>query len=472
MPTLPVYTSNQNINTAPAGVERNIAAQPFKDIQNVVGTLQDVTQKLSDAHDVMQETKAKTGVETALAQQEKLAENDPNPDNAEAHLKAVQDIVKNSPKIDNQEVAGKVGLELQQSAFLSGIKIQDLFKKKQMFANDVALDQLATTAAQNKANAVSPSQGQQDEDNFKATIQKNVNTGLISPQRGLDLVKQFNVGVVKTKIAQNPSENPDDYKGLTDGLDIKESSEVQKMIAAHIKENVQANVIHTFNNRVSVLKGIATKQINWQSQDQINKLSKGDAKLGTALQTIFDAKSQGQDYEPTSADNQKYSESVSNLFKSKTKEEISGYLVSALSDKGMTEDKMAILVNAAEKRAENLPINEQREIDSKQIQIDGGMDATQRWNKEHGGNDPQVLDDYIKGVNSGKQPQESYKQAIETKQIKMNPERTKYEVGQVLFNKKNGMSAEVIGFDDNGAPLVRVKHGKPKPDKPTDKQPK
>src|SRR5579863_9309657 len=176
MAQFPVYNASQNINTnvnANVGVERHQAAEGLKPLENLESTLTNITQKLSDAHDVMQETKAKTTAEMAFAAQEQAAQNDPNPDNAEMHIKEVNKIAQESVKgIDNQALAQEVNAHVQQTAFLSNIKIQDMFKKKQMFANDVRLDQLATTTSQTVSDAVSTAQAQQDTDNFMSTIQK------------------------------------------------------------------------------------------------------------------------------------------------------------------------------------------------------------------------------------------------------------------------------------------------------------
>jgi len=89
VPTLPQYDSGNNINTT-LGPTRDQSSQPFKDNAQVLGTLQDITQKLSDAHDAMQETRKKTATETSLLTLEQQAQNDPNPDNAETYIKQAQ----------------------------------------------------------------------------------------------------------------------------------------------------------------------------------------------------------------------------------------------------------------------------------------------------------------------------------------------------------------------------------------------
>ena len=429
MPTFPVYNSESNINTNIQPPERHQAGEVFKDIQNVNKTIIDLTQQWSDRNDVMQETKAKTQAEIAFAQQEQAAMNDPDPNNVATHVKALSDITKNVTKgIDNQEVAGQVGLDIQQSAFLSGIKIQDIFKKKQIFANDQNLDQLSTTAAHNVANAVSPAAGQQDEDNFMATINSNVSRGLITPERANSLVKNYKVGVVKNKISNSSSLNEDDYKGIYEGLDLKESNEAQKMVQGHIKQLNEAKISNTFNNRVNILGGVANGQFDWKSADKINDIAKHDPALGSALQMVQDAQiNNKEEYEPSSKEGQKYADSVNKLMTSMTVEQVSEYLPSAIEQisklpAGEMQDRLAVLVNAAQDRAKSLPVKDEQEIPPEIIKQEGGVQAVLRWNKAHGDNDPQTVNEYLKAVHNGSSPAEAYNLAIKTKIVKDHPE--------------------------------------------------
>jgi len=98
MPKFPVVDSTANINPNIQAPQRNIAAQPFEALQQVDKTIMGLTQKWSDRNDVIQETKAKTNAEMAFAQQEQAAINDPNPDNAEMHIKAINDVVGQASK--------------------------------------------------------------------------------------------------------------------------------------------------------------------------------------------------------------------------------------------------------------------------------------------------------------------------------------------------------------------------------------
>ena len=421
MPSLPQYDSQQNINITSATV-RNQVDQPFKDQQQMLDTLSNVTQKLSNANDVMQETKAKVTVETALAQQEKAAQSDPNPENVETHLKAIESITKDASKgIDNQEVAGRVNLELQQAGFLSGIKVQDLFIKKHMLANDLSLDALATTASQNKANAVSPAAGQQVEDNFMQTISKNVNTGLITPQRGMDLVKNYKIGVVKTKITQNSSTNPDDYKGLSDGLDLKESDIVDKMVKARIKENQETVIKQTLGNRVDTIKKVASGELTWRDADKIQQVAKYDPKLAESLQATFENKIKENKIAKDKKETDKhYSDLINSVFNSESKEDLQNEVLKLLhesSDKENTSN----LVDAISKRADTLPTKKTSD-DAKQSPMQQSVDSSVQSIQELSKDDPQkssaLFSSFFKNLAGGGQPDVAKNDAIKTYNLK------------------------------------------------------
>ena len=431
MANFPVYDSSSNINPNIQAPEKKNSGQGWEDLQNLNKTVMGLTQQWSDRNDVMQETKAKTNAEIAFSQQEQAAHNDPNPDNAEMHLKAINDVVGTATKgIDNKEVAGQVGIDLEHAAFLTQMKIQDTFRNKQIFANDQRLDQLATTTASNVANPISAAAAQEDEDKFMSTVQANASRGLISPERANALVKQYKVGVVKNRISQSTSTNPSDYKDVDAGasLDLQEIAQKDKMVEAHIKEVKESNIASTFDNRLKVLGGVASKQLDWKSADKINQMAAQDPALGSALQMVFDAQvNNKEDYEPSSKEGQKYADSVNKLMTGMTKEQVSEYLPTAIEQisklpAGEMQNRLAVLVNASEDRAKSLPIKDEQDIPPEVMKQEGGLQAVLRWNKEHGENDPQTLNDYLKNIHGGDAPSDAYNKAVKNKIVKDHPE--------------------------------------------------
>lgn len=438
MPTFPTYDANQNIQVRQVAPERHLASQPFQDLKQVENTVADIGQKLSYANDVMQETKAKTNVENALVQQELAAQNDPNPDNAELHIKAINDITKDATKgISNQELAGRVGLEINHSAFLSQIKVQDLFKKKQMIANDLKLDQLATTTAFNKSNAVSEAAGQQDEDNFMTTIKNNVNSGLITPERGLGLIKQYKLGVVKNDILKDPATNLADssvYKAINEGkykdLDLVETEKAVNMVKAKIKENKEIQINQLTNDRVGVIKSVATGELSWKNPDFIDKVMLKDPTLGESLQNIVKADANGIQYHSHNQQDRTFGELVTRIFNTKTKEELSDYIPSLLQEnanRNISKDRLSLLINAAEQRAQSLSTNKesgnekpsdhqnaiQNAIKSIKDFFSGKKDSTEKSGT--------VTHDLFKNMSTGASPQDAHKEAMKSFNVREYP---------------------------------------------------
>lgn len=231
--------------------------------------------------------------------------------------------------------------------------------------------------------------------------------------------------------------------------------------AVTIKKNLEHNaLIAKTQNRFDMINGVATGKINWDNSfDTIKKVSVVDSDLAEAMQKVVS--SDGK-YTPESQSNDEYQKMVSGIFSSSNNEEVSKFLIDAMNSAGngkISRDRLAILVNAAQNRAKALP---QTHLDGKpipptQIAIDGGVQAIVRWNEQHANKDPEVLDNYMGAIQSGKTPVEAYNLATDTYKTKINPAKTQYQIGQIINNPKTGLSAEVIGYNDKGSPLVRVK---------------
>ncbi len=430
MPQFPTYESQGQVN-----VPREIAApddgraSALKATSNLVDTVQKIGQRLSDANDVMQETKKKTTIEIGLAQQEQEAANDPNPDNVEMHLKALQDIVKNSPKIDNQEVAGRVDMEAEQSAFLSGIKIQGIFQDKKMIQNGQNVIALADVTAKNIAQAVTPTQAMQDKVNYLDTLHRQEITGLLKPEDAKAAIKELEVGTIKYKIQGNNSTDSGDYKGLTEGLDIKDSNEVQKMIDAHIKQLDVANISNTLNNRIQTIKGIANGKFSWKDADKISKIATKDSDLGEALQSVFNAESNKEPYQPENED-QNFADLANRIYSQGTKQDISDFTVSVLKahgNKEISRDRLAILINATEQRAEGLATNKQSgdgKEDQKQNLIQNVMKSIKDFfsgYKDGSQKSSSVITNTFRNMASGQEPQQAQAQAMHSFNVKEYP---------------------------------------------------
>jgi len=467
MPKFPTYdsTSNINIQTPP---ERHQAAAPFEDIQNMTNTITKLTQDWSDRNDVMQETKAKNSAEMSLYQQEIAAQNDPNPENAEMHIKAVNKISEDATKgISNQGVAQQTSLDIQHSAFLTSIKIQDMFKGKQILATKESEKQANVVAAQNIANPVSQAAALEDYDKRMSSIRTLRSRGIYgTDEEALAAEKELRMEIIKARVDGNKSTNPDDYKNISEmprkedsaGLDIKDSSELRKMVDSHIADNVKSNIENTYQNRVSVLSDIFNKDKGWKSNQQIKELSKGDSVLENSLIAVRDKRLSDPrgEYEPSSDENIEYSQAAQKALLSKNKDEAGKYLLDAIKEKGMTEERLSILINAVADRAKKLPTTGVNDIDPTQATIDAGTKSVAMTTK----NDPTAMGDYLNAIHQGSSAAEAYKTATDAYKVKRNSSMVQHKIGDVITDNKTGNSGQVVKFDDDGVAILKVKKEK------------
>lgn len=179
-------------------------------------------------------------------------------------------------------------------------------------------------------------------------------------------------------------------------------------------------------NRFDYIDQIASGKLTWDnSGEAIKKVSQSDQELAEAMQKVVTT----PDYSAQEGNNDAYQAMVKGIFNSGSQEEVSKFLVDALNAKSngeISRDRLAILVSAAQQRAQNLPPTTHNVDGSPQnpaqIAIDAGLKAATGWNDVHGGNDPEVFDNYLMSIKNGKQPKEAYDIAIKTSILKAHPE--------------------------------------------------
>ncbi len=460
MPTLPVYNAKQNVDANISAPLRNEATQPFQDQQKVVGALENVTQQWSNLNDEMQFTKAKTNAQLAIAQQEQLAHQDPNPDNAQAHIDAIKSVAtKSIDGIDNQRVAQKAALEINGDAAVSSIKINSIFLNKKLLSNDLTLENYASVSAQNKSNAITQSQSEQVDNDFTQTINRNYTIGAISEGRAKSLIDNYRMGVVKNDLAKEGALHLDQSQveaelnkgqsGRYKDLSTDQNTEAKRMVRLQIRDNVEMGVGAKLDNRVDVIKKISSGELTWQNADAITKIAMNDPKLGEAMQAVLDRNLKGKEYKPQEAQNKDFAKLIDNIFSSKTKEEVSNYLVDTLysgANQNMSKDKLSILVNAAEKKGAGLPTmkgSTNGSTDPAQQQIDNSVKHIQNFVKENPKSE-NVFVDFFKNLFGGSHPAQAKDDAIKTYNLQKYPWMGTVPSGGKIMVDKNGNKAKVF----------------------------
>lgn len=188
-------------------------------------------------------------------------------------------------------------------------------------------------------------------------------------------------------------------------------------------------------NRLDMTMKVANGQLTFDNSGQIVRtVMQNDPQLAEAMTKSIDS---GGIYQPTDNNNEAFQKNALDIFNAGTPEEIGKFVIKALNDNGegkIGRDRLAIIVNAAQQRAKNfLPDGTRTPT---QISIDGGMDAINRWNVEHGNNDPETQLNYMKSIQANKTPKEAYDAAIRTTILKQHPETSANEdVPNIVVSK-------------------------------------
>lgn len=222
MPTFPVYNSSKNIQPMLAEPVRDEAAQPFQDQQKVLGAVQDVTQKWSDAHDVMQFTEAKAKHEIAVADIEARANADPDFKNSKKYIDELNTAKQNSLMgIDNKGVANKAAMEFDLSNQISGIKINSDFNQKQIKFNKVMASTSLDALLKKKLAAPTPAAANQFQKEIDELLQANIKSGTLSYAEADKMLKDSQKTTVQYEIYNDPSTQEKDSALLKELRDPK-----------------------------------------------------------------------------------------------------------------------------------------------------------------------------------------------------------------------------------------------------------
>lgn len=120
-----------------------------------------------------------------------------------------------------------------------------------------------------------------------------------------------------------------------------------KAEAEHIRKEER------IKTRFDLIAKTLSGEINWTNSDElIRQVARTDIRLAEGIKKTLGVE---DDFEPEEKKNEKFLELAENMFSSSDPEEVSDFLVSALSDtKDISRDRLAILMYAARARSEEL----------------------------------------------------------------------------------------------------------------------
>lgn len=277
MPQLPIYHTQTNIQSTPsaplrsADPLRNEAAQMGADQQTIAKTLGVVSQKMSDANDVMQYTEAKAKHGIAVADIESRAAADPNFRNSETYTKELSAARKTAiDGIANQQVASKAGVEFDYDTQIANIKINAGFKQKQIAYNKVMVKTSLDTLMQNKLAASTPAEAQQYDLKIKDLLTENLQTGTIDYAEADKLLQGSQKTSVQYEIYNDPSTSEKDSTILNQ---LKDPKGKYAFLDPDTRlDLVQESQRRIFQNNQTFKREVETSQVQ-RNTDFIDKLA-------------------------------------------------------------------------------------------------------------------------------------------------------------------------------------------------------
>jgi hypothetical protein len=285
MPIFPTYNATQNIKANVAAPARDEAAIPFENQQKIIAAAQKVTQAWSDAQDVMQLTQAKADTTLAIMQQKKAALDDPDRNNAAAHLKSLEKIKSNVVgNISNKLVAQKAEIEIGNDLAIAGMEIDNVFKKKQIdYTRAVDIPNVINGFTDKKINSERGSAVYQDaEYGLHSAVQSWVDNNIITNVEAQKLLSEERKSVISAYFAVDPEGTVERLENKKEFVELTPDERSELLVAgrrevriaqAQRKENYEITQ-YVANNRI--LEGTMTVE----EIDGLVALNKADPEQG------------------------------------------------------------------------------------------------------------------------------------------------------------------------------------------------
>lgn len=156
----------------------------------MIGTLDNIASRWSQANDVMQSTEAKAKHSLALNDIKSRANADPNFKNSEAYYKELNSANESAiSSIDNQQVASQLGIEFKYNSEIAKLKIDNNFRSKQLEYNKVMVQTNLDNLMSKKLSASTPAEAQHYDAEIINLVESNVQSGTIDYKQA-DPVRQ------------------------------------------------------------------------------------------------------------------------------------------------------------------------------------------------------------------------------------------------------------------------------------------
>lgn len=449
MPSLPGYSAQRNIRAGKSQPLRRDVAAEYKIDKQVIGAIQGVTQQWSDAHDVMQYTEAKGKYEVGVANILSTASADPDYKGSDKYFRDLEDIKKSSTEgISNKAIMEKLSTEMDFGNQMAGIKLENNFRQKEIIANRFQLTQSIEGLQQKKLQSEGPEALEYDSQ-ISELLSASVASGVIS-QADAEKIKddankisaEFDATVNPEKFIANGSKYygipEDEYKKL------KESARLSKDRAK--KESIEALDELQETTEAQLIIDLADKKIDRLSVPDITKkIMNGEISREFGDAYIRVLKSAKHIDKKKKIERSGFTKYAQELFKTDDPDAVRKAVIRMLdgaAEGELNEEQLAVLIKAAEKAGKN------------KGWIAGAIDGLVSLGDTVGGFVPQEMTfNFFKNMVEGKDPEEAKELAIESEQIRTNPNRTKYSIGDTVDTPIGTMY--VWGYYEDGEPDVR-----------------
>lgn len=447
------YESNANLTTEQpnAMATKSTAGDVAETVANTEGKTADAAFKITKLYQESQKSTAELNQRTQAEDLLTNAANDPNYNNLDEYIQKSKKIKDDSlQSLKDPEAVAKANYY----EAVTNHQLKGIFQKKVLAHEQANLLGLLDIDSKNG-----------DIQSIKTRISNAQQNGFINEKDAEKLQKQTLENSVANDVANDPStdvasshvlaELKKGDSGAYSFLDSKSRSQMVNKSLEQINQNRKFHLDQTIDNRLGILKDFADGKITPQnSQQLINQLTVSDPKLGEAIKAATNSLFTPQD------DDEAFSEATQQIFSASNREDIGNYIMNVLStnaNRDISRDRLAILVNAGIERAKGL---KSQAVDGTptqspaQVGIDSAVKSLVSSNPALSA--PNMLINFFRELQNGSSPKEAHDTAIKTEITRTNPLYTKYKIGDVITNSNN-VSGEVIGFNDNGSPIIKRK---------------
>lgn len=370
MPDFPVFDSRAQLQPQAASPLMNVGESPVleaaKGFEKVAS---DQAERWISANDVMESNEAKAKHKLALADIESRAAADPDFKNSgkyQIELQAAKDNALSG--IGNALVAKNTGLELDLDGKITGMKIDNQFRQKQLQYNQSMVRVNLDALWQKRVTAMTTAEGMQYEDQINALVSDNVKSGVLSMDEAKKIAYHSQLETATNLVYDNPDLGrkkieegtfnllpKDKYKLLEDATNIQKRKEA---------EFVDAQKRVMFDTEASIATDIAGgKQVSLQELADGVRTGTISADFATVTMKALTSK----DAVNAETDNEEFSKLTQEVFKAGTKDQVQKAIVGILKGGGdgkISKDDLGILINSAQRQAVQKRTDTQKAIES------------------------------------------------------------------------------------------------------------